>query len=141
MQYYQTYVVRKRFKQLGICGQVNLPYGTECTVIDYGDGKFIACNQGVICCVTSQNAYDYFSQNDDQCGLERGILVGKILSRLASLNSNTKTKNAFWDKVWSDEICNKYKRTDIEDHWLWDYSFYNAGISDLHYIANLVGAK
>lgn len=141
MQYYNTYVVRKRFKQLGICGQLNLPFGTECRVVDYNDGKFIACDQGVICCVTSQNAYDYFSQNDDSRGLVRGLLVNSILCRIKILNARKNEKDVVWEKIWNDETCKKYKRSDIADHWLWGYDFYNADISDLQYIANLIGAK
>lgn len=46
-----------------------------------------------------------------------------------------------WDKVWDDQLCQKYKRPEHEDFWLWNHDFYNASIEDLKYIANLIGAK
>ena len=135
MQYYEKYIVTKRFKNRAICGDVNLPYGTECFVENFNDEKAICCDKGAICLVTSQNAYDYFSQNDDNNGIERGKHVHNIINRLA-----TSAYNDMWDKVWNDTVCQKYKRLDFEDHWLWNYDFYNANLNDLQYIARLVGA-
>lgn len=137
MQYYEKYIVTKRFKDRAICGDVNLPYGTECYVIDFNDNKAICCDEGVICLVTSQNAFDYFSQNDDNHGAARGKLVRNIINKLAVPMQN---KNDIWDKVWNDALCQKYKRSDYGDHWLWNYDFYHAALHDLQHIARLVGA-
>ena len=46
-----------------------------------------------------------------------------------------------WNKVWSDKLCQKYKRPEHEDYWIWSFDFYNAPVEDLRYIAGLVGAK
>ena len=48
---------------------------------------------------------------------------------------------AKWEKVWEDKLCQKYKRTEFSDYWLWNHEFYNAPIEDLEYIARLVGAR
>lgn len=136
MQIYNKYVVTRRYKKLAQCGNVNLSYGTECTVAD----KHIICDKGTICFVASQDAFNYFSQNDDGNGLERGRLTQAIIKRL-EMEEYDLTYQDRWDKVWSDSVCQKYKRLDFTDHWLWNYEFYNAPLFDLQYIAKLVGAK
>lgn len=127
MRRYKKYIVKKRFKNVGICGDLNLPFGTKC----FAENGYILCDKGIICSTTSQNAYNYFSQNDDSNGIKRGQLIENILK---SLERNP----IIWQKVWSDDICLKYKRSDINDHWLWNYDFYNAALTDLRYIAKLV---
>ena len=44
MQIYNKYIVIMRYKKLAQCGNVNLPYGTECVVID----KHIICDKGIM---------------------------------------------------------------------------------------------
>lgn len=132
---YKQYVARRRARFKGCEGQlVNIPYGT---VLEAQDG--ILRWQGKRLCVdTSDNAHNYFSQNDDGCGQERGVLVGAILSRLE------KRDNAYqlrWDSVWSSQCCQKYRRPEHEDHWLWNHDFFNAPVEDLRTIATLIGAK
>ena len=87
-----------------------------------------------------QDAFNYFSQNDDGNGLERGRLTQAIIKRL-DRKEHDPTYQDRWDKVWSDPVCQKYKRSDFADHWLWNYDFYNAPLLDLQYIAKLVGVK
>ena len=65
---YENYLARKRARFEGICGHVNIPYGTTLTVQD----GFIMWKGQQVCGITSQNAYDYFTQNDDGRGKERG---------------------------------------------------------------------
>lgn len=127
---YQTYIVTNRFKGKGICGQVNLPYGTPCSVED----GFIISPKGIICAVTSQNAYDFFAQNDDNNGLVRGKLTANIIKRL-------RNNSQMWAAIEKDMLCKKYRREDIEDAWIWSYDFYSAEITGLLYIAKLIGAK
>lgn len=90
-----------------------------------------------LCGITSQNAYDFFSQNDDGMGLERGDLVGRILSKLQKRDAGYQAR---WNKVWGDSRCQKYKRPEHEDHWIWNFDFYNGPVEDLRYIAALIGA-
>lgn len=133
------YIARKRARFRGCDGQeVNIPYGS---VLEERDG-FLLWQGKPLCVDTSQNAYDYFSRDDDGNGQERGALVSAILNRLApGKRDRGGERQGRWDKVWADELCQKYRRQEHEDHWLWGYDFYNAPVEDLRYIAALVGAK
>lgn len=62
--------------------------------------------------MTSQNAYDYFSIDDDGRGLERGGLVDAIKTRLAKRDGSYQAR---WDKVWSALVCQRYRRADHDD--------------------------
>ena len=128
------YTVRRRARFLSICGQVNLPYGTAVS----SDGAFLSVNDQKLCSVTSQNAYDFFSRNDDGSGLERGKLVEEITSRMEKRDAKHQAR---WDALWADEVANRLRRKDSPDFWIWSFDFYNADISDLRHIANLIGIK
>ena len=78
---YKTYVCRKRARFKAICGQVNIPYGTTLN----GQGGFLILNDLPVCSATSQNAYDFFTQNDDGMGQERGELLNRIIPKLESV--------------------------------------------------------
>ena len=77
---------------------------------------------------------------NEQSIMERGRLTQAIIKCLELKEYDT-TYQERWDKVWADPVCQKYKRSDFADHWLWNYEFYNAPLFDLQYIAKLVGAK
>lgn len=130
---YKNYLCRKRARFDGISGQVNIPYGTALICQD----GFLMHQNKPLCGITSQNAYDFFSQNDDGMGRERGDLVGRILSRLQKRDSGYQAR---WNKVWEDARCQKYKRLEHEDHWIWNFDFYNGPVEDLRHIAGLIGA-
>lgn len=130
---YKNYLCRKRARFDGISGQVNIPYGTA---LIRQDG-FLMHQNKPLCGITSQNAYDFFSQNDDGMGRERGDLVGRILSKLQKRDSGYQAR---WNKVWEDARCQKYKRPEHEDHWIWNFDFYNGPVEDLRHIAGLIGA-
>ena len=130
---YKNYLCRKRARFDGISGQVNIPYGTALICQD----GFLMHQNNPLCGITSQNAYDFFSQNDDGMGRERGDLVGRILSRLQKRDSGYQAR---WTKVWEDARCQKYKRPEHEDHWIWNFDFYNGPVEDLRHIAGLIGA-
>lgn len=130
---YKNYLCRKRARFDGISGQVNIPYGTALICQD----GFLMHQNKPLCGITSQNAYDFFSQNDDGMGRERGDLVGRILSKLQKRDV---WYQARWNKVWEDSRCQKYKRPEHEDHWIWNFDFYNGPVEDLRYIAGLIGA-
>lgn len=130
---YKNYLCRKRARFDGISGQVNIPYGTALICQD----GFLMHQNKPLCGITSQNAYDFFSQNDDGMGRERGDLVGRILSKLQKRDAGYQAR---WNKVWEDARCQKYKRPEHEDHWIWNFDFYNGPVEDLRYIAGLIGA-
>ena len=132
---YSQYVARRRARFKG-CEkqQVNIPYGT---VLEAQDG--ILRWQGKRLCVdTSDDAHNYFSQNDDGRGLERGALVGAICSLLEKRDKNYQAR---WNKIWPDSLCQKYRRPEHDDFWLWNHDFFNAPIEDLRHIAALISAK
>lgn len=130
---YKNYLCRKRARFDGISGQVNIPYGTALICQD----GFLMHQNKPLCGITSQNAYDFFSQNDDGMGRERGDLVGRILSKLQKRDAGYQAR---WNKIWEDSRCQKYKRPGHEDHWIWNFDFYNGPVEDLRYIAGLIGA-
>lgn len=129
------YIVTRRFRGKAICGAVNLPYGTAC---DTQDGYLILEDGRRLCAVTSQNAYDYFSRDDDGMGLERGKLVKDIRRTLERRDAKHQAR---WDALWADEVANRLRRKDSPDFWIWSFDFYNADIPDLKHIANLIGIK
>ena len=125
------YIVRRRARFLAICGPVNLPYGTEVS----SDGAFLTVNGEKLCSITSQNAYDFFSRNDDGHGLERGKLVKDIQLTLERRDAKYQAR---WDRLWADEGANKLRRTEHEDYWLWSFAFYNADVNELRRIRRLL---
>ena len=125
------YIVRRRARFLSICGPVNLPYGTEVS----SDGAFLTVNGEKLCSITSQNAYDFFSRNDDGHGLERGKLVHDIRSTLERRDAKYQSR---WDRLWADEGANKLRRTEHDDYWLWSFAFYNADVNELRRISRLL---
>ena len=121
------YINRKRYKKKCISGEVNFPYNTEFLCLDDG---MITHNDKPICYNTSQDAYDYFVRNDDNCGMERG----KIIEEIFTITKNRKSSkyNDIWDMLWNDEtIKSKFKNSNHEEVWLWSFDFYNAEINEL----------
>ena len=129
------YIVTRRFRGKAICGEVNLPYGTTC---EEHDGILVLEDGRRLCAVTSQNAYDFFSRNDDDFGKERGKLVEDITSRTEKRDAKHQAR---WDALWADDVANRLRRKDSPDFWIWSFDFYNADIPDLKHIANLIGIK
>lgn len=129
---YTQYITRRRARFNGYGGRrVNIPYGTKLAAAG-GDILF----EGVpLCCVTSENARQYFSQNDDGQGEERGKLVGAITSQMEKRDAGHQAR---WDRLWDDQVANKYRNPGFSDHWLWGQAFYDAPVDDLRHIAALV---
>jgi hypothetical protein len=125
------YITYKRFKDRAICGDVNIPANTEC---EERNGM-IYYNNNPICLITSENAHMHFTVNDDGEGMKRGKIIHDINLLLRRKDDNYQSR---WDKVWEDELCQKYKRPEHQDHWLWNHEFYNASMDDLKYIENLI---
>ena len=65
------YITKKRMKEAGIAGHVNIPYGTEVEEVD----GLIIYKGAAVCAITSRNAHLHFAKNDDGKGLERGALA------------------------------------------------------------------
>ena len=107
------YIVTNRFKGQAICGAVNLPYGTACGT---QDGYLVLEDGRRLCAVTSQNAYDHFSRDDDGLGKERGKLVQDIRRTLERRDAKHQAR---WDKLWVDGGSNWVRRTEQKDFWVW----------------------
>lgn len=154
-----TYLVTRRFKAKTMSGIVNLPYGTACEL----RGETIYHSGKPLCFVTSENAHNYFSRNDDGQGERRGELVREIMGRLtendikyfegddsplgggkiypekfAAYKTREKERLSAWGRVWDDPSIRKYKRVEFADYWLFNHNFYNAPIEDLEYILKIV---
>lgn len=128
------YVAARRARFDGIAGRVNLKYGTDLEAVD----GFLTYNGLRVCAVTSQNSHDYFARNDDGNGLERGRLTASIIARLSKRDREYQTR---WDHIWADPLCQKYKREDSTDFWLWNHAFFEAPLEDLRHIARLAGVR
>jgi hypothetical protein len=129
------YITIKRYKQQGIGGHFNLPYGTP---IEKREDNLLYHNNRPVCVARSFNAHEYFARNNDGRGLERGKLTHAIIKKLGGMHREL---TAEWKAVFDDDLANSYARQDSPDFWLWDDSFFNAPIEDLKYIASLVGIK
>lgn len=127
------YINYKRFKKKAICGEVNLPALT----IVQSVGEMIYYDGKPLCVVTSANAHQFFARNDDGRGVRRGKLITKINNTLMKKDDSYQTR---WDAVWTDAVCNQYRRIEHQDHWLWNHTFYNASIEQLEYILAVVKA-
>lgn len=128
---HKNYVVKKRAKFKGISGDVNIPYGTH---LEAQNG-FLMLDGKPVCVATSQNGMDYFAQNDDGQGEERGKLTIEIVSILTKKDKKHQDR---WDKVWGDALCQKYRMKEYEGYWLWNREFYAAPIVDLRRIRALI---
>ena len=128
------YIVHRRFKTDAICGRANIPATSECESVDgiiYYQGK-------PICFETSENAHQFFAENEDGCGMERGKLTQAIQDCLSIRDNDYQSR---WDMVWEAAMCWPYKREDYDDFWLWNHKFFHAPVDDLKRIAKLIGAK
>lgn len=125
------YITHKRFKDNAICGEVNIPALSICEEAN----NTIYYNDKPICFATSESAHQYFARNDDGRGVERGRLTQAIQCKLSKRDGEYQDR---WDKVWEDKICQKYKRKEYDDFWLWNHEFFNAEIDDLKHIAKLI---
>ncbi len=131
------YIAHRRFKDVALCGNVNIPAGTE-VELDHG---ILVWKDRPICKVTSESAHQYFACNEDGCGMLRGKLTQAIQNTLAKGDSNDAKHQERWDKVWNDPACKKFRRKEYKDYWLWNHDFFEANIMELRHIAWVVGAK
>lgn len=125
------YITYKRFKDMSLSGEVNIPAFSLCEEKD----DIIYYEDRPICYVKSENAHRFFTNNDDGQGVERGKLIKRIINKLAKKDSEYQNR---WDKIWLDEKCQKYKKEEYADYWLWNHNFYIADIESLEYILSLI---
>ena len=126
------YVLFKRFRGMGLCGNVNLPYGTVCE----SEGEIITKDGNALVLATSENAHQYVARDDDGCGLERGRLTQAIQASLRApakqeSAANRQKRQAAWERIWGDPKLQQYKMREHADYWLWNHAFFNADIETL----------
>ncbi len=109
---YSNYIVKRRARFDAICGPVNIPYGTKISAVN----GFLFLGNSMLCKDSSQNSLDFFAQNDDGHGEERGKLTISIVSLLTKRDKKYQSR---WNKVWSDKLCQQYRRKEHDDFWLW----------------------
>lgn len=125
------YITTKRFKGRCLCGEVNIPYGTPAEEA----GGVISCMGKPICYATSQNAFDFFSRDDDGQGKRRGQLVQEIKKCLEKRDALYQER---WDMIWRDERAQALRRKEHGDVWLWGFAFFNAPIPELERLLKLM---
>lgn len=148
------YLVTNAFNKLGIDGEFNLSIGTEVQEsnnIIYYDNKRI-------CYVTSQNAYDHFSRNNDGKASQRYETIcyikGKIAEYVAEFNEEIAAINNgdLSEEQKEAELANiidkstaaynairNYKSDVLKPNDnIFNYNFYNATITVLNHIKSLV---
>ena len=128
------YITKQRARFKAMCGPVNIPWGTS---VDLVEG-FLLRDGAPLCAITSRNAHEFFARNDDGNGQERGALTNAIYDKTAKRDKNWQAR---WDRVWEDPVCQKYRRTEHSEHWLWNHAFYEAPVEDLRHIARLIGLR
>ena len=128
------YITAKRFKRDGVGGHFNIPYGTKLEKI-YGT---LWLGVRAVCKSRSAAAHEYFARDDDGNGIERYRLSHAIIKTLGGFNTKPDER---WEKIFEDELAQKYRRPEHQDYWLWNDDFFNAPIDDLKYLATLVGVK
>lgn len=125
------YIVHTAFKGKAICGEINLPTGTECTAMN----GTIYHNLKAVCKVASYNAYNHFARNNDGNGLKRGELIKTIKDTLAIQDEHTYER---WHRVLNCPVCKQFDRNPDGDVWEWNLAFYNASIPTLQHMADKV---
>ena len=118
----------KPFKRYGIDKFFDIPLGSR---LDKRADEALYFHNFKVCFARSSAAHEYFARDDDGQGLLRGALSHSIIHSL-SINPD------LWQIVWNDSICQNYRRIEHFDFWLWSDDFFNAPISDLQYIFNLL---
>ena len=129
-----NYITIKRFKRNGINGSFNIPYGTK---LNKHDG-ILWYNDKAVCKAQSAAAHEYFARNDDNNGLERGKLSHAIIDTLGGFSTEPSQQ---WEKIFKDDLTQRYRRPEHQDYWLWNDDFFNAPLEDLKYIAKLIDMK
>lgn len=126
------YITYKRFNSVTMDGTISdIKKGSICDC----ENRVISYKGKAICVSTSDNAHTYFMRDDDGKGYERGDLISYILATLAT---HDEEYDARWEKIFTDPICQAYRRAEHADTWLWNHAFYNTSIDALAHIKTII---
>lgn len=108
-----------------------LPRGAKVEEID----GLIALGEIPLCYNKTKVAYHYFSRNNDSHGFERWRLCQKITRNLDRIDNKSAKR---WQAIYaSDKAWNL--REDVNSvFWTWGFEFYNAEISELQEVWDLI---
>ena len=106
------YIVKKRMREAGISGHVNLPYGTEVEAVD---GLYSSTSGRRVRATTNKPNRTTLAFAGRRRRGGAGALTLAITSRLEKRDQGYQDR---WDLVWEDATCQKYRRADHEDHFL-----------------------
>ena len=126
------YIVFRHFKDLAICGEVDLPVGTKLDSC----GDFLTLDGKIITRIYSDNYCRHFSCNHDRQGLKRGNLTYAIAY------SERHAGNGFRFSDHEQEILRRdwaHFLMPYDDVILFNNSFFDATIEDLTKIAQMLG--
>lgn len=134
----KDYMVRKRLRELGREGQrVNIPYGTVLRCADH----LIYWNGQVLCSDDCQMQKDYLIIADLTDPKGRAKLVDTIIQLLGipiECGKVEDLRQERWNRLWSSEWANTFRRQDFSDYWLWTNKFYNAEYEDLKKLYDII---
>ena len=99
------YIVYKRFKGKGICGDFNLPYGT---IVAEHNGFLSASDGRQICAVTSENGWEHFRPNTPD-----GAHRQAMLKSLAKFYRSKAAAPYFDGDIYYRDLA-----PEENDHWL-----------------------
>ena len=151
-----NYITVKAFNKKGIDGIFNLAIGTIVTETD----NILYYNNKRICFKTSQNAYDHFSRDDDNQGIQRHNLIDQIKNKIAEYVADYNEEIA---AIHNGDLTDEEKETELAnvadksaaaydairqdsdtsnvlkaDDNLFNFNFYNASILVLNKIIELI---
>ena len=143
------YIVCKQFNNKGISGFISLNKGKQIEVID----DYLCHNNKRICYIKSQNAYDYFANNDDNKGLiryEKTHQIKDIFKELIT-DYNNQVANIIQENSEATEEELNTLISQVEDKArefieetnisLNSYEFYNASIEKLDELLSIISKK
>lgn len=100
-----TYIVYKRFKNNGISGDFNLPYGT---IVNEHQGFLYTFDGRCICATTSENGWNHFRPNTLE-GKYRQEMIDKLyayynngkgdINDVYNLADPNKIQNTYWKNL------------------------------------------
>ena len=121
------YITHRRYKKTGASGkEYNFARETKLDTI----GEFIAFGNEAVCNIRSQDAYEYFSRNDDDKGLERGKLTYEIAFLKRKPNEDNEYRFTPEEIEMLEDKYSHWLRQD-SDTILFNYDFFNAEVDEL----------
>lgn len=96
----KIYVTRRRARFSSVFeGPVNIPWGTQVECRNVDGEPYLFMGDKLLCAAGSQITKEFFVQNDDGQGVQRGQLLNAILARLGPLEARQGEESTRWGKI------------------------------------------